>query len=1046
MTDEAALAALLRPWWDVFPPNNALQVQCDPWKPGLRKKLYALRVDVPTPSTGVEATWRRQLNAIELLLLALQVNPRAFMRLARTNCSLSPAYGSWSEVDEDEMLPCRLMIVFEDTLMSPCYPMWHRDALRLLLSPELHAFDWRGFHETRQALLAMASTPRERRRCETMKIFVCTRFLFLKEEPVCETLMDLVTIQHKRSSNNQSISGEREYPFQAEAVELVYATDILDRDRIAFSYEMLDSVKRLVTTDGAVLRWMHLLEVRHTREDHQHREIMGDFIRAITATQAGVTRGSTYHLGTQVIETVTTDPGSFSCLCSGLMHSRGVEHVTLDGVFVRLAGGTDPILKWYWIIYSLFHASATHSITSLEIHDTNLLTEHARYVRGLIQASQPVTLIYDVIPEHHSNFEWRSTPQPGSLVVLADDAPLFFTWQTNAVNTSSLNASADAKPFRVIYAFGSAVSILVPGYGQCWVRRRDIVSMCPDPFQDQPEHQWKLKTHRVTHLNITLEDETQDMRDSVLGVFTLLELIGEPITSLTIDFPCTSSAYEVELSKLWSCCPNLTELSLNCTTLTSFDELIDAYESGACQVTSLDLCACCMLTESSVVSLAAALGDHSMAIAQTLRHLRIELEEDDLGVDQEVDEEGDFKVKLSEKDKVVPFLSALELNDRLSYFELCVSEDVKQEYHDSFYALDGRLIVYPLSSRAKCAFLSVVRRAQKESEEIQHDVWQGGMRKELYALNTGSSAVHGADTKCTEDVETMTIQVCVRLLFLTEEPVNAVIKRLIHLKQARPKKYRNPERKDVGRRRSEFPFHAESIYLVYDYTLFDAHRPAVTPTMVSTLKALLKTKGLSVRQCRFIEFMRDTLRDESEYRFIGGDLWKSLTGAPTGVGRGLNDRQGAQVIESVMTPVPHFSALCSALMYSRGVKHLTLEGVFVRSAYEDEHLIKWRWIIYALFHASATHSIRSLEIRDIEIVMEHLVHVREFLDAPQPLKMMYPKEREPPNSAALLSTPIVGSFVALAEHAPVYFRWNPLNSEKNLVASSANTQFRVVNS
>ncbi|TMW65140.1 hypothetical protein Poli38472_009307 [Pythium oligandrum] len=461
-------------------------------------------------------------------------------------------------------------------------------------------------------------------------------------------------------------------PFYAESAEL------FNRDApfpIQLSHPMVGWLQEL-SAAGLALRWIEFYDFL------KGRVAVAELMRAITGTPcSGVKGDSTCSLGAQVIEPSIESTESYISMCMGLMHSRGVE------VVMMLIDMERP--KWYWTLYSLFHASATHSIRSLTTWNMGFAADD---FRDLVKAPQPLQVIYprDQLP---------SAPKTGSFVVLNTDAQIYFD-QNRRNEDEYVTTSAATTPFRVIGADGDMISILVPCYGECWVQISDIVSTHPDPFESDPEKQWNLTSHGITHFEFKYNDECATFEN--LG---LLKFIGQPVTSIVIEKPGDIEGEVFDLDSLLLFCPNLTELSIKGLQLASLDVFVQAYESGICRLVSLDILGCDVLDQDSVASFTRALGDPSTAISRTLNHLRASLVDEDRVPDDEVAQ---------------MFLSALQTNKRLSFFELQVNDDVRETYKDEVEGLNGsclNFVSYPLPIRSKCAFLSVVQHAQTQAKD-----------------------------------------------------------------------------------------------------------------------------------------------------------------------------------------------------------------------------------------------------------------------------------------------------------------------------------------
>ncbi|TMW65142.1 hypothetical protein Poli38472_009309 [Pythium oligandrum] len=671
MTDASAFETLLQPVWSAFPPDQ-LRIDHDVAKRGLRKELYGFCLLIPACDTErVETEWRRQCEAMELLLLASVVNPRELARLARKHLELvSQATHpvTWSHIGQDQDVPCRLVAEvgcqqtrrYQSEQLSP---QWAAHGLSLLLASKTRVSERSDLSEIREKLLEMAPTPSVRHEWEAIKIPVCIRLCCKRDDT--EVVVKYLRTRHRRQEGNAS-------PFYTESVEL-FNRKYLSPKKL--SHSMVGWLQEL-SAAGLALRWVDCDDFL------DDRVAVAEAMRAITGASNSVIQGNlTYSMGVQVSELWMESTGNYISMCTGLMHSRGVEHVTM------LIDTECP--KWYWALYALFHASATHSIRSLTTCNMDFIEDD---FREFIQAPQPLQVMYpsDQLP---------SAPKTGSFVVLNNKSRIYFD-QHRRDEDEYVMASSIETPFRVIGANGDLTSVLVPCYGECWVCTSDIVSTQPDPFESDPDKQWNLTSHGITHLEFEFGCVWPTVEN--LG---LLEFIGQPVTSIVLEFPRDNEGEVFELDKLWSFCPNLTELSIKRLRLASLDAFVQAYETGMCRLTSLHILGCDVLAQDGVAAFTKALGNPSTAISRTLNHLRVSLL---------------YENRVPGGEVAQMFLSALQTNRRLSFFELQVYDDVLEMYTDEFEALNGsclNYVSYPLPIRTTCAFLSVVKHAQTEAKD-----------------------------------------------------------------------------------------------------------------------------------------------------------------------------------------------------------------------------------------------------------------------------------------------------------------------------------------
>ncbi|TMW56736.1 hypothetical protein Poli38472_006746 [Pythium oligandrum] len=435
----------------------------------------------------------------------------------------------------------------------------------------------------------------------------------------------------------------------------------------------------------------------------------------MTAATTGIQSPVSSRLGSQTVVSVIPAKHTLTLFCSGMMHSRVVEHWTLENVFGTSEERFD---KWYWFMYAMFHVSATHSIKSLEIREEDFPIKDIEQVAHIVHGSPSVLHeIYSPFLEplnfteyNTEMFDYEGPPRMGSSITLKTGA----TIHLEMVQRGSMHVTVAQghTPFQVIYPRYDMVAILVPAYGKCWVNKSDIVAEIPNLYIDSViEEQWKLKTHQITQLSFRFSGEP-DLQSH--GAVELLKLIGMPLKSLAIEFPRHDIWRVWSFNDVWESCPHLVELCMENLGTTSLDIFVDAYASGKCRVSSLELFECALKYKRSVLSFSKALGDPSSPLAKTLQQLRFRLEEEDgiIVTSDDEDEEG-----LDDCEVVLAFLSALKTNQKLVFFELHVKSRLYEDYKEAFERLNSQylsIVRRPLPVRAKCAFLSVVKKAQTE--------------------------------------------------------------------------------------------------------------------------------------------------------------------------------------------------------------------------------------------------------------------------------------------------------------------------------------------
>ncbi|TMW61258.1 hypothetical protein Poli38472_013721 [Pythium oligandrum] len=682
MEEDAALAALLEPWWRVFP-HGYLIIRSNNDAFDFCKRLYALELPLCEPNDQPEATWRRYCEAMEILLLASMVKPLAFREMMWSKCtSLEGLSAEWFE--HDAILPCRLCVEVDDNLRP-----WQLHALTALLSPPPHRCE--AFEATRATLIKMART--NGLSLDRLVIPVAVTLGLEEQRHALPFLERLVDLQRQRL-DDESRDDSPVYPFATEGVDYAVDTSFV-------SSPFVDITERLKSTPEMRLHCLkHSARVPEAKPDDitTRRVLLWRWAVAATGLSNDRTvipdntlQASGVQLtGSYRLECNDVSAESFPGLFSSMMHSKDVHELRLAFSLTPTSGAS--AFKWCWLIYALFNQAVSHSITSLIIDDTDIQLDDMTKVRELVRSPWPLNVLLD--PECEVQLGAAlvcasSEPLP-TQVTLRPGAQIYLDPQSD---TNPLTVTSNATTFDVMHTFKERFDIFVPGYGQCWVRHEDVeteISMC----EGNAPNRWKLKTHSITKLSISLNYARSD--DRKRGIRMLLKLIGRPITHLCLSISFGGVLDPLDLDHVLAYCPNLVHLSVSNVAVNSLQDIAAAYASGRCRVSELSLQQCKVRDWSNISRFIETLADPTTPIATTLRQFSLSLNRTASPITEEILE---------------AFLAMLETNKRLRVLKLTVWRDQFDRFSRRFAVFNGQSIRYRVPVRVKCALLSVVKHA-----------------------------------------------------------------------------------------------------------------------------------------------------------------------------------------------------------------------------------------------------------------------------------------------------------------------------------------------
>ncbi|GLD92410.1 hypothetical protein PINS_up000943 [Pythium insidiosum] len=696
----------LADWWETLEAHASCALRGDAYDglnvwPKLTKK----------EGTPWHVTWRRVVEALELLALAEIVDCEVWIDaltliLGHIYTSYpGPQPPRWINALDDAMARlCRERMVVVTTSRrkndEPHVKGHIGDVLHTLLRPR---DEWSTappideFPALRAKLVDLCGTSqRQRERCERLIIPVSfclelhsslpplTPFERIRKTH-CATLFEPPSLQRS------------ECPFRLVDVSVNIIVDgQLTQEELRFQ------LSELRQNEGVMIK---RLEIKGFHDDVTVA-MRSEWLETIFASSRGVECFTSHDF-------FDRSPGEAAAFASSLMHARNTQSVVLDWK-IRSPS------SWSWVLYALFGASATHSISELDL-PMPLINGDMDEFDELTAARNPRPLLLTLLTLEDVDACWTEASRTPRRAIV-EDGVVLDVWRDDLaismVQDGDVGAASgtwmvtEERVFDVLMETERLVLVLVPHVGVCAVDR----SLCRIIDSDEVDA-WNLEAHAIRRLKFTtdvraedIEDEEED--DNAAGdgeqVFQrtmrsapcrFLEKIGRPLVSLDLTFETFDNVSAV-LALLPTCCPNLKELKVDGCRLQSFESVVALFRNGLA-LESLSI-ACEHIDETmSIELLGRELRDPSSAMAKSLRRISLGSYEGDEELDG---------LLLREVQRVV------QENHQLRWVVIrrdLLLDGSHPEAVRFIEVLRERVVVYPLPMRHKLAFLSVIEAANR---------------------------------------------------------------------------------------------------------------------------------------------------------------------------------------------------------------------------------------------------------------------------------------------------------------------------------------------
>lgn len=315
-------------------------------------------------------------------------------------------------------------------------------------------------------------------------------------------------------------------------------------------------------------------------------------------------------------------------ICTSLAVSQRVKKLCISGFgsdFLRQH--QQKVLQW--LVYALFSSESASCVTHLKLDDVHLEDEDMRGIFDMLEAEHSLKLLLDdgfgegdlnsgssdgSIGEEDNDDDEQDDPgfafvKAGTLIFIAPvegDSKLELTLESLVLKQDGL--------FRVIRNDTTRewVDIIVPHYGYCIVSRASVDHFVVDPSATSSRTVFGSYAGSITSLTVT------DSNHEVL--LPLISYIGPKLLSLSVS----GSVDPLFLRHALAACPNLTSVKVVEPEERIEHALMEAYESGQCNVESVRVLEYAEGREQSTIAFIRMLGDPDSAAAKTLRSLELQ--------------------------------------------------------------------------------------------------------------------------------------------------------------------------------------------------------------------------------------------------------------------------------------------------------------------------------------------------------------------------------------------------------------------------------------
>ncbi|GAB9473790.1 hypothetical protein Gpo141_00010937 [Globisporangium polare] len=527
---------------------------------------------------------------------------------------------------------------------------------------------------------------------------ICLEFkpLGVGHDDLVEFLRSVVTIVQKFQAQDAHRRLAVNEPANDRAWAVLYR---LESVRVHLnSFEVTTEVASILTTLVSLGVTISALTIRVRESDITgewcSRLAQGTLYRAITCgSGAPSPQTPAATVNSLTIQGPSVGVAQLAALSSGLAVSDHMTSLNLFSVFDDTSRA-NRAAKWKWLAYALFSRDSVISVGKLGINGQWMLLEDVEAMITVMQSSHPLQELLTsgsivagrnrrVVHLLKDTLIRLAPPEEGGGDEDDDE------WASDA-----LSLDRDSQfPIMEDDLGSSCLSILVPGFGECWVDRAAALkiangheSTTTTLISSSP------RAHQVTSFAISIDF---DEDGSFAALRRLLSAIGGPLLSIEI-FQAYGFAFEY-LTDLLRFCPQLRNLYIEGIQLSKddIDGLIELYETQACVLSSLTLEDYQFESNATLTQLANALSDSSKRIKRTVSELCVGESTEAITMDEA---------------NVEAFLTMLQVNKTLLYLELHLPAPLHFSFAGAFEKFNNQDLPVEkrkLPLRSRLALLSI---------------------------------------------------------------------------------------------------------------------------------------------------------------------------------------------------------------------------------------------------------------------------------------------------------------------------------------------------
>lgn len=506
-----------------------------------------------------------------------------------------------------------------------------------------------------------------RRELVTVAVFVNVKIESYGPANVAALLRGLLSIREKNHG--------RRFPLAASSppgdsplfpCELSFEGLQLDLSESMLSIEDTEAIKQVMGEDCPlpvdVLAIAPHIDDRIVHDNIAAAQFVGGLYQSILCASGGMSKLPTINRLQVNLEFDILSP--LGRLASILSEARTSSKVELKFGM----NGRNPRF-WEYIAYAFFtkQAATNSAVSSVSLLSADLDLDCVEAFAAVLASPDPATHVFGGGSSTNS-----STPCIHRRMKLMRGTHILLEPMEGNEYTRNLKLHSDVHGVRLLDdTLDGACKVLIPGFGVCTVHRAQILSL-----DDNIDGQTEVPVTSL-HLDLCVHDGGEPL-------YRMLDIIGYKLTQLRLDGELSNN---LDIKRLFQCCPNLKVLTLNSIPVDTHEFLIALQEENM-QISELQ----CRFN--NVFSLLNELSEKKSKLACNLKRLVYEAQYDS------------FEDKMAILDS---FAAMLDMNCSVEYIEIEDPSLSQQPMHtlEKHHLVPLPVANQPFPLQGRLAFLSI---------------------------------------------------------------------------------------------------------------------------------------------------------------------------------------------------------------------------------------------------------------------------------------------------------------------------------------------------